>query len=103
MSCDTCRSEPYLRAEIEVLPDEEGEESLEQEALMRTTLDLFRRLVQLVPHMPEELETAALNADSARQLAYLVAASIRMEPGQGQEILEVDPVQEKLVAPQHVS
>jgi ATP-dependent Lon protease len=47
--------------------------------------------------MPEELETAALNAESARQLAYLVAASIRMEPAQGQEILEIDPVQEKLV------
>jgi ATP-dependent Lon protease len=90
------QTEPYLRAEIEILPDEEVE-SVEQEAMMRATLDLFRRLVQLVPHMPEELETAALNAESARQLAYLVAASIRMEPAQGQEILELDPVQEKLV------
>jgi ATP-dependent Lon protease len=90
------QEEPYLRAQVEVMPDEE-EESLEQEALMRTTLDLFRRLVQLVPHMPEELETAAINADSARQLAYLVAASVRMEPAQGQEILELDPVREKLV------
>ena len=44
------------------MPDDE-EESLEQEALMRTTQDLFRRLVRLVPHMPEELETAAINAD----------------------------------------
>ena len=90
------QTEPYLRAEVEVLPDEEVP-SVEQEAMMRATLDLFRRLVQLVPHMPEELETAALNAESARQLAYLVAASIRMEPAQGQEILELDPVQEKLV------
>jgi ATP-dependent Lon protease len=90
------QQDPYLRAQVEVMPDEE-EESLEQEALMRTTLDLFRRLVQLVPHMPEELETAAMNADSPRQLAYLVAASVRMEPAQGQEILELDPVREKLV------
>ncbi len=90
------QTEPYLRAKVEVLPDEEVE-SVEQEAMMRATLDLFRRLVQLVPHMPEELETAALNAESARQLAYLVAASIRMEPAQGQEILELDPVQEKLI------
>jgi ATP-dependent Lon protease len=87
---------PYLRAEIELLPDEE-EESLEQEALMRTTLELFRRLVSLVPHMPEELETAAINAASARQLAYLVAASVRMEPAQAQEILELDSVKQKLV------
>ncbi len=89
------QEEPYLRARIELMPDQE-EDSLEQEALMRTSLDLFRRLVQLVPHMPEELETAAMNASSARQLAYLIAASVRMEPAQGQEILETDPVREKL-------
>ena len=86
---------PYLRARITVIPDEE-EESLEQEALMRTTQELFRRLVNLVPHMPEELETAAINATSARQLAYLVAASIRMEPAQAQEILEINLVKDKL-------
>jgi ATP-dependent Lon protease len=90
------QEDPYLRAEVELSPDEE-EESLEQEALMRTTLELFRRLVQLVPHMPEELETAAINAASARQLAYLVAASVRMEPAQAQQILEINQVQEKLV------
>ena len=67
------------------------------EAMMRATLDLFRRLVSLVPHMPEELETAAMNATSARQLAYLVAASTRMEAEQAQEILEIDQVGQKLV------
>jgi ATP-dependent Lon protease len=90
------QEEPYLRAEIEVISDIE-EETLEQEALARTTLELFRRLVSLVPHMPEELETAAINASSALQLAYLVAASTRMEPGQAQEILETNPVSQKLI------
>ena len=90
------QSEPYLKVEVERIPDAE-DATLEQEALMRTTLELFRRLVQLVPHMPEELETAAINASSARQLAYLVAASVRMDPAQGQEILEINPVQQKLV------
>ena len=90
------QNEPFLRAEVELLADVE-EETLEQEALMRTAQDLFRRLVSLVPHMPEELETAAINATNARQLAYLVAASVRMEPAQAQEILETDPVREKLV------
>jgi ATP-dependent Lon protease len=90
------QEEPFLRAEIELLPDVD-EPSLEQEALMRTAQELFRRLVGLVPHMPEELETAAINATDARQLAYLVAASIRMETEQAQEILEIDPVRQKLV------
>ncbi len=87
---------PYLRALIDVVLDDE-EESLEQEALMRTTQELFRRLVSLVPYLPEELETAAINATSPRQLAYLVAASVRIDPTLAQEILETDPVREKLV------
>ena len=89
------QEQPYLRAEVEVIPDDESP-SLEQEALMRTTLELFRRLVALVPHMPEELETAAINASSPRQLAYLVAASTRMEYAQAQEILELNAVTQKL-------
>lgn len=92
------QDQPYLRAQVEVIPDEEEEApSLEQEAVARNTLELFRRLVSLVPHMPEELETAAINASGPRQLAYLVAASTRMESAQAQEILEIDPVTEKLV------
>jgi ATP-dependent Lon protease len=96
------QEQPYLRARVSEMPDEEDapdlrEQDLEAEALMRATLDLFRRLVSLVPHMPEELETAAMNATSAKQLAYLVAASTRMEPRQAQEILELNPVSEKLV------
>jgi ATP-dependent Lon protease len=91
------QEQPYLRAEVETIPDYYEEESLEQEALARTTLELFRRLVSLVPHMPEELETAAINATSALQLAYLVAASTRMEPAQAQEILETNPVSQKLI------
>ncbi len=90
------QEQPYLRAEVEVIPDS-VDETLEQEALARTTLELFRRLVSLVPHMPEELETAAINASGALQLAYLVAASTRMEPAQAQEILETDPVSQKLI------
>lgn len=91
------QEQPYLRARVAPVPDDEGSHDLELEAMMRATLDLFRRLVSLVPHMPEELETAAMNATSARQLAYLVAASTRMEPEQAQEILEIDQVSEKLV------
>ncbi len=91
------QEQPYLRARVSQVPDDEGPHDLELEAMMRATLDLFRRLVSLVPHMPEELETAAMNATSARQLAYLVAASTRMEPEQAQEILEIDQVSEKLV------
>lgn len=90
------QEEPYLVAKIVRLP-EEAEDSVETKALTRNTLDLFQRLVTLVPHLPDELVTAALNVDDdARHLVYLVASNLRMEPGERQELLEIDSVKDKL-------
>lgn len=90
------QQKPYLRARVEVLP-ETLEESLEIEALVRAVQDLFRRLVELDSQMPDELAVMAANVENARQLAYLVASSIRLEMEQAQELLAMDSVQQKLL------
>jgi ATP-dependent Lon protease len=90
------QKKPYLRARVEVLP-ETSEESLEVEALTRAVQDLFRRLVELDSQMPDELAVMAANVENARQLAYLVASSMRLELADAQRILELDSVQEKLL------
>lgn len=89
------QTEPYLKAKIQVMPDEE-EETLEVEALSRNTMELFQRLVSLVSHLPNELMVAVLNAEAPLQLAYLVANSVRLETEQAQEILEIDSLKAKL-------
>jgi ATP-dependent Lon protease len=63
---------------------------------MRSTLDLFQRLVSLVANLPDELVTAALNVDEPLQLVYLIATNLRMEPAERQELLEIDSVRDKL-------
>ena len=88
--------EPYLLARVQPAP-ETIEDSIEVQALTRNTLDLFQRLVSLVPHLPDELVTAALNVDEPRHLVYLVATNLRMEPDERQALLELDSVREKLV------
>ena len=90
------QQKPYLRARVEVLP-ETLEESLEIEALVRAVQDLFRRLVELDSQMPDELAVMAVNVENARQLAYLVASSVRLEMEQAQELLAMDSVQQKLL------
>ncbi|MCA9905004.1 MAG: endopeptidase La, partial [Anaerolineae bacterium] len=62
----------------------------------RNTLDLFQRLVSIVSHLPDELVTAALNIDDPKQLVYLVATNLRMEPEEKQALLELQGVKEKL-------
>ncbi len=89
-------TEPYLRARVQVAP-ENDEKTVEVEALMRNTIELFRRLVSLAPHLPEELLMAALNVDDPRQLVYMLATSFqRMDPKDAQELLELDNVADKL-------
>jgi ATP-dependent Lon protease len=89
--------EPYLKAKVSQMPDilpDEGD--VEAEALMRNVVDLFGRLVALVPHLPDELMMAASNTEDPRQLAYLVSTSIRMDIADAQSILEEDRVIDKL-------
>ena len=90
------QQEPFLRGRIEILP-ETLEDGIEMEALMRAVQQLFRRLVDLEPQMPDELSVMSLNVDDGRQLAYLVASSMRLKVHEAQALLEMDSVREKLL------
>ncbi len=90
------QDEPYLRARMEVVP-ETIEDNLEMEALMRAVQELFRKLIDLEPQMPDELAVMALNVEDARQLAYLVAGSMRLKTDESQKLLEMDSVHDKLM------
>lgn len=93
---EVIQEEPYLVARLRREP-EKVETSVEVQALGRNTLDLFQRLVALVPHLPDELVTAALNVDDdPRRLVYLVASNLRMEPAERQDLLEIDSTKDKL-------
>ena len=95
------QDKPYLRARVEVLP-ETLEEGLELDGSARAVQDLFRRLVELDGQMPDELAVMAANVENARQLAYLVASSMRLEMNDAQELLEIDSVQAKLLRLTHL-
>ncbi|HEY0607098.1 MAG TPA: endopeptidase La, partial [Herpetosiphonaceae bacterium] len=89
------QTEPYIKARIRVIPDT-VEEGIEIEALMRNLQGLVAQMAQLVPQFPEELQTAVINEDDPRRLAYLLALYTRMELAERQELLEEDSVRRKL-------
>jgi len=90
------QQQPFLRARVEIIP-ETLEAGLEMDALMRAVQDLFRKLIELEPQMPDELTVMSINVDDGRQLAYLVASSMRLRAGDAQAILEMDSVSGKLM------
>ncbi len=89
------QTEPYLMARVEVVPDK-VEDSVELQALMRNTAELFQRMASLMPYVPEELVTATLSVQDPQQLTYLVASYVRMDMTDAQMILEADNVLDKL-------
>ncbi|NJL57598.1 hypothetical protein HC928_22560 [bacterium] len=92
---DYTATEPYLKAHVESLP-ETSETSLEVEALVRNVVDQFTRLADLVPNIPGELVSSALNVDDPLQLVYAVATYMRIDLEDAQHLLEIQSAEAKL-------
>ncbi len=89
------QTEPYLKAKVKLSP-ETIETGLEVEALMRSVLEKFQRMAELVPSMPGELITSAINVEDPKQLAYTIATYIRITIAEAQKLLELRHVTDKL-------
>jgi len=69
--------DPYLRAEIEPMPDErEDERAVDFQALRRTVVSQFERIIKLSPQLPDDLQTIVLNIDDSSRLADYVATNL---------------------------
>jgi ATP-dependent Lon protease len=81
------QTEPYFRALIRQLEDI-VEPSTELEALANTVSSLFQRVVNMSPHLPDELAVAAMNTPDPSRLADLVASNITLPTEEKQALLE---------------
>ncbi|MEK7700680.1 MAG: endopeptidase La [candidate division NC10 bacterium] len=87
---------PYLRARIESPPDAPAP-TLELEALARSAVSLFQKVVSLSPTLPDELAQVATTAEGPGALADLIAASLPSLPtALRQELLETADVTQRL-------
>jgi ATP-dependent Lon protease len=92
---DWVSTEPYLVARIQAAPDQ-VEPATELDALRRAAADIFRRLVEASPEMPDELGVAAESFTDPRHLVYFVASLVPLPTATRQELLELDGVTAKL-------
>lgn len=79
---------PYLKARAVPIQEESVEKDVQTEALMRATLALFEKIVQLDESIPEEAYVAAMNIDEPGWLADIIASSVKMDNAKRQELLE---------------
>ncbi len=93
---------PFLRANVDPIPDAEPEMSPEVEALQRNVLTLFQQIVAGSPTLSDELQTVAINIDEPGRLVDFVASSLPfLSTKDKQEILETPDVARRLQAINH--
>jgi len=91
------QTEPYLKARIEAVVDDEPADDVELQALVRSVTSMFQNVVSLSPALPDELVGVITNVDGPSALADLVAASLpALSLALKQELLETPRVKDRL-------
>jgi ATP-dependent Lon protease len=91
------QTEPYLKARIEAVGEDEPDDDVELQALARSVTSLFESVVALSPVLPDELTAVIANVDGPGALADLVAATLPNLPlALKQELLETVSVKDRL-------
>jgi len=89
------QEEPYLKGFVKTV--EEGvSKDVAEEALVRNIHEQLKKVVQLAPYLPDDLQVSALNTEDSSKLADLIASNLNIDTAQKQEILEIYDVQERL-------
>jgi ATP-dependent Lon protease len=93
---------PFMRAQVDLLPDTEPDRSPEVEALQRNVLTLFQQIVAGSPTLSDELQTVAINIEEPGRLVDFVASSLpSLSTRDKQEILETTDVLRRLQIVNH--
>ncbi len=88
-------TEPYLQAEIEVVPDI-LEKDIEVEALVSNIKNLFHRVLELSPYLPSELGAMIMAIEDPATLADMVTSTLNLSKDEKQSILEMFDVRKRL-------
>ncbi|HEX9929941.1 MAG TPA: endopeptidase La [Pyrinomonadaceae bacterium] len=90
------QEEPFLQANIEVLPDLTIRNHDEVEALKRNVQGMIQQALALLPQVPPEIRMAVMNANDPVQIAYFLGSVMTLGVEHEQKMLEADTVDELL-------
>jgi len=88
---------PFMRANVDPIPEPRTEAGSEIEALQRNVLTLFQQIVSGSPTLSDELQTVAINIEQPGRLVDFIASSLpSLSTTDKQEILEITDVRSRL-------
>ena len=82
-------TEPFLKARIERIDEQEPAPAPELEALKQNVVGVFQQIVAATPNLSDELQTMAANISEPGRVADFVAATVPgLSPSERQAVLE---------------
>ncbi|HEV2473122.1 MAG TPA: endopeptidase La, partial [Chthonomonadales bacterium] len=102
---EALQTEPYLRVRVRPIeePPVPAEDQLEVDALTRNIGQMFARVVQLSPDLPDEMQNLPSNVPDPRVLTDLIAAQMpRLSFQERQEILEIIELKPRMTRLMHL-
>lgn len=88
--------EPFFKAEIELLEDEEVAEGKECEALVRSMRKSFDEYIKLSGNIPAEILVSIEDVENPGRLADVISSYLMLKGDKKQELLEAYDVSERL-------
>ncbi|MFH1059811.1 MAG: endopeptidase La [Pseudomonadota bacterium] len=90
------QEEPYMRALVRPLADVMSDD-METKALVTNLKTQFRRVLQLAPHLPEELHALIGSVEDPGALCDMIASALNLSPDERQSVVEALVVKERLL------
>jgi ATP-dependent Lon protease len=92
---DAVQTQPYLRARVEPLAETENDD-VETDALVKTAIGQFERVVALSPNVPDEAVAAARSQASPGRVGDFIASLLDLPAEDKQRVLEELDVKARL-------
>ena len=90
------QTEPYLRADVEVLQMSPTPETKEFEAAFRNLRDSSAKLLELSPDVPEQARAIVLSLEDAEQLTDFLGPNLNINLAEKQALLEENDLEKRV-------
>src|SRR5688572_2597254 len=87
--------DPYFKATIKVLPDDEISSEPDFEAYVSNIKDLATEIIQLSPNIPSEASVILKNIESPSFLIHFVSSNLNTEIKEKQKLLAINNIRER--------
>jgi ATP-dependent Lon protease len=84
--------DPYFKAKITVLPDEELKEDNDFDAMVSSIKELSGQIIQLSPNMPSEATIILRNIENPSFLIHFVSSNLNSNVVEKQKLLEIQNI-----------